>query len=703
MPTTRHGSEPKRTSNPFMKTKILEVLAVAILANVLSAQSSDNATPSPLMWQAAVKPDVPTSSGQQAVIFAESVSKGPSLPLFYSAQRNVPPLPFNPYPALPLFDIGDNKFVYDDRAVDYFSLFAGSALASESGGMSAMSMAPPCDPCSTNGSGGGGPVNFGGPAYSYSSTQLWVKITSTNSTNFLLDVNNTVSNVTYGVLAKSTVDTDPFNTWTLVNVFQATSTNKQISGAASAATRFYAAVNLNSYVGPTVSIVSPASGATVSNDMTLQVRVTDILPLTAIKVYVDGTQVRVIGSNQNGIVTVPTTWFPNGQHQIWVSVANEGVPIDTDGDSVVDEVSTFQGGASVNLNFTNEVRLQNYSPLYTKAGSITLQYSVTSTQNYTFEVFGTNGTLLHTTNGQIANGTLSRSWNYTDLTNNAVNDRAYVFSLTYSNAAGGAAAAAKKILTTNFVDQGVTVGKYVVSYGEYASSSLNQGMSDMNAYISVLINASAYFNEDIIGSGREDYNPPYVDFSSDPFKIRKAMQTNDVLALTNALKDVVTGSWLFQGHSTPVNLIHGKDEYLTVDLTSKQVAALLGNSYGAGAGGFNLSYGRRLFSTMLTGCSAGSAASEYPDATGTPPGVDQVSNSQIKKSAFIGFTQLSTPGTTKWNWINKIHFEWLDGGDYDTPISVALWRANLAYPAVEEWGPQMYGYDFLEYNGNESR
>ncbi len=656
-----------------------------------------------------VKPDapVPLAPPTEKTASGETALKRPSLPHFYSAQRNIPPLPFNPMPGLPLFDLGGNKFLYDDTAVDYFSLFAESFSSSESeGGMSAMSSMAPCNPCSTNGGGGGGGSFYSGPpAYSYASTSLWVKITSTNATNFLLDVNNTVPGTVYGVGLKSSVNADPFNTWTLAQVFSATSTNKQFDGTASQAARFFNAVNLDAYTGPSISIVSPMAGATVSNDIPLQIRVTDILPLTGVKVFVGAVQVAVLQSNQNGIVTVPTARFPNGSHQIWVLASNEGVPVDTDGDSVLDDYSPFQSAANVTVNFTNEVAMQNYSPLWSKSGSLTLQYKTTSTQDYTFEVFKTNGVLLHTASGQSVNGSISRTWNFTDLSNGAVNERSYVFSLTHSPPSGGSAAAAppRKLLITNFVDNGVSVGKYVVSYGTWPSSYLNNLLADMNANVSSTINWAAYFNEDIIGSNREDYNAVRADFTSDPFPIRRATQTNDLTALTNALKNQFTGSWLFDGHSSGSGMIPGDDDYLDVRLTTKQLATLLGNGYGFIGGVYQLTYGTRLFSTMLTGCSAAGVFSEFPDATGTPPGVDQATDGQIKKSAFVGFSTISYTGATKMNWIIRIHFEWLDGEDYDTEITTAVWRANLAYPSVQGWGPTVFGFGFLGYNANESR
>ncbi len=48
-------------------------------------------------------------------------------PVFWSATLKQPPLPFNPFPELKLYDAGTNNFVYDDREVDYPALRAAMA------------------------------------------------------------------------------------------------------------------------------------------------------------------------------------------------------------------------------------------------------------------------------------------------------------------------------------------------------------------------------------------------------------------------------------------------------------------------------------------------------------------------------------------------------------------------------------------------
>jgi len=81
--------------------------------------------------------------------------------------------------------------------------------------------------------------------------------------------------------------------------------------------------------------------------------------------------------------------------------------------------------------------MQNYSSLYSYAGSISFLYGVTSPMDYTFEVFKLTGELLHTETGLSSGGSINPQWNFTDLLGNPVNDSGYTFSLTFSPHSGG--------------------------------------------------------------------------------------------------------------------------------------------------------------------------------------------------------------------------------------------------------------------------
>lgn len=47
----------------------------------------------------------------------------PSVASWYSVQRpTAPPLPFNPFPDLPVFALEPGRFAFDDRAINYVEL-----------------------------------------------------------------------------------------------------------------------------------------------------------------------------------------------------------------------------------------------------------------------------------------------------------------------------------------------------------------------------------------------------------------------------------------------------------------------------------------------------------------------------------------------------------------------------------------------------
>jgi hypothetical protein len=110
-----------------------------------------------------------------------------------------------------------------------------------------------------------------------------ITLTPTNLHAFYLDVLNMEIGGTYGVARKVMPDSDPFNTWTLFDVFEAPAPAVRYQGNATQPQRTYLAVNLNNYVGPSVRILSPGPGSIVSGDVPVQVLVTDILPLLTVE------------------------------------------------------------------------------------------------------------------------------------------------------------------------------------------------------------------------------------------------------------------------------------------------------------------------------------------------------------------------------------------------------------------------------------
>src|ERR1041385_815458 len=104
---------------------------------------------------------------------------------FSLALTNYPSLPYDPFPDLPYYALGDGIFIYDDRTVDYVQIRQEAQLQSSL--LSAMQL-------DSDSPDGGLPA-----AYDYSADTIWLEITSvTNGTaNFTIHTPDT--NGIYGL------------------------------------------------------------------------------------------------------------------------------------------------------------------------------------------------------------------------------------------------------------------------------------------------------------------------------------------------------------------------------------------------------------------------------------------------------------------------------------------------------------------------
>jgi hypothetical protein len=104
---------------------------------------------------------------------------------FYSLQKldREPPLPYNRFPELPLYWLGEGIYAVDDRSVDYVALAQQAELEAALSAMESTLDGPPAP-----GEGGGDPgTNSVPPAYSYSTNDLWLEMAGlTNDTAYLV-------------------------------------------------------------------------------------------------------------------------------------------------------------------------------------------------------------------------------------------------------------------------------------------------------------------------------------------------------------------------------------------------------------------------------------------------------------------------------------------------------------------------------------
>ena len=120
---------------------------------------------------------------------------------YWSAARQMPPLPFNPFPELPVYDVGSNTFVYDDRKVDYPALRAqwSAEQAEREEVEGAMGLR--------------GPGGAGAAMLMSSYTGLWLELEVVDD-YALLTLHNTEPGTNYQIFSSTNVAA-PADQWTL--------------------------------------------------------------------------------------------------------------------------------------------------------------------------------------------------------------------------------------------------------------------------------------------------------------------------------------------------------------------------------------------------------------------------------------------------------------------------------------------------------
>ncbi len=99
---------------------------------------------------------------------------------FRSMTLMQPPFPFNPFPELPVYSMGNGTFVYDDRTVDYVALRAELAASQMSmssfGGGGVQTLSAPSPPFPGGGGGGSGGGITSSPPYSVSGLKVTIPV-----------------------------------------------------------------------------------------------------------------------------------------------------------------------------------------------------------------------------------------------------------------------------------------------------------------------------------------------------------------------------------------------------------------------------------------------------------------------------------------------------------------------------------------------
>jgi len=165
----------KFTMKTWQKTTVGRVAIVAALfvGITLTAQTTavlSKRTPMSVILENPILVENPAAADLASNLLAEPppvlsvpvVSRGGDAPLgtFWTLKQPVP-LPYDVYPNLPVYEIGTNQYLIDDRSVDYAALSVSSFTISRNGLMQAMDDPSPPSP-------GGGDTN----GYSYNGSQV---------------------------------------------------------------------------------------------------------------------------------------------------------------------------------------------------------------------------------------------------------------------------------------------------------------------------------------------------------------------------------------------------------------------------------------------------------------------------------------------------------------------------------------------------
>jgi hypothetical protein len=138
----------------------------------------------------------------------------PIAPRYHSAQNpSQPPLPFNPFPELPVSDLGGGTLVFDDTEVDYGELLLMASL------MNSMNSSAPSPP-GGGGGGGGAPVIYAPPTVAIPGVPL-LKIETFDEGVKVVSF-NTIPGRIYELQQAGDLTSQ---VWTTIEQFVATSTN----------------------------------------------------------------------------------------------------------------------------------------------------------------------------------------------------------------------------------------------------------------------------------------------------------------------------------------------------------------------------------------------------------------------------------------------------------------------------------------------
>lgn len=690
---------------------------------------------------AAAQTAEPLSAGSEEQETTTTTGKGRAAPkygTYYSMQVKMPPLPFNPLPDLPVYQISDRVFLYDDREVDYPALWKAQAerMAAAKALIDAMPKAPPARSIMLGvrdaGDGGGGIQTLLDEGETPEHLQL---VLGSGGTNTLLMSELRVGS-NYYVMAKQDITPNIDNPWYFVGGFVASSPSQvaTLYSTSSIPMEFYTLWR-GEYFGPRLTIDSPTNGAVVSGDVALKLRVTDISPVS-LYAYVNGQPLAPVsdlltvdltaevGVKHGGSadMVIPAGALRNGENHISIVAMNHGV-------EVVPNTNTLYLGNTANFSATLDIMIvasNNFAivsiPTMSSpdAGPSVHQLETTEAGDVTLDILGLDGSPCKTLTATVTDpngGIVTINWDYTYADSSPYTNSAYVARYTFTPAGGGmmaAAGAGKTIWFTNKIDKSPLIsGSPLLTWMELNATPLEQAMDtlcddvfdSLYDFFSWAIPQLFYTPAEI---GENRTHPV-------KWKFMELTMANDVVWFHRFMTNRNFDTWVYHGHCNQQAIGFaapgGGPGPIGTTVTANDVGNDLGNLYGTGIYMGTVEYKRRLRTVIMHGCwtaningttNGGSppVITEWPNATGTPIGVDQTLN-RLYKTVFVGFENVTSPQPT---FIEALLYDWphpnlqIPNAPIVDSVAFALdfaWEGDSNY--IRSLGPKTLGFAWLPY------
>lgn len=629
-----------------MKTKLLALIALSTVLSTttLAAEPTVKSVAREAISAAIAHREAPGSSRRKEPTAEEKMrdSKRSHLPSYYSAQKNLPALPFNPFPNLPVHDLGGNRFMYDDSEVDYASRRSEQAEVATAEGVAEKVAYASETPAGQNGL----------PEASLADG-VRLKITKTGSSTFSLLATNLTPGTEYLVTDKLKLTNNLGTQWRPLVLFTAASNSMTFSGSFAEDQDFFQVWNYDLYEGPVIALTAPSAGAVLSGRVKVSGTVSDIFPDRVAELYVDGDMVTAI-TNGPLEFDFDTQMFTNGIHTLDIVVRT--VLLTTN-------FLEFASVTSVSATFSNFLTSVDNGPFFS-GGAALLKFKTTGAAGYTLDVFDGNQTLKRTFTGTTAGGTFQIVWDRRDTGGNLLPAEApYTFRMTTVEGTGGGGGVAAAPITKQVVINSFAEGTFNAGYAFLVRLKLDSAHQDFEAIWSGLMqNLDSYiyyadlFGPDAVGT-RDVLNQSVFVWLSN------AQRTN----ILNSIKRKDVGHFFFAGHGNGEVIGSGGDTIITAaaDIRTTDVVNTLTNDFNLANGVYNFKNPKRY--VELDGCNT--STGNLPLAFGIPKfSTDRRPN--IARRSFFGWNQIIQYGNfaTKYQvHTDNQRYAWHDP---DTQISI---------------------------------